>query len=192
VSVPQITSTLASPWPTGLTADGQHLKQLTELRSGGDRPLFDAAWASWASFLFQFGASDGTIPRSPGTVVDNTETVYQFDDDPSLTLAEATLNQTVTRVAQDPSGVVVHGLANVPVVNGTPTIPVLTLHDLGDLFVPFSMEQIYAQRVAAAGRADLLVQRAIRGVGLRLQRHRTRPGFHRSGALGGAGSETAG
>ena len=56
-------------------------------------------------------------------------------------------------------------MANVPVVNGTPSIPVLTLHDLGDLFVPFSMEQVYANRVAAAGRSDLLVQRAIRGVG---------------------------
>jgi hypothetical protein len=44
-------------------------------------------------------------------------------------------------------------------------VPVLTLHTLGDLFVPFSMEQIYAQRVAANGRSDLLVQRAIRGVG---------------------------
>jgi hypothetical protein len=51
------------------------------------------------------------------------------------------------------------------VVNGTPRVPVLTLHDLGDLFVPFSMEQVYAQRVAENGRSDLLVQRAIRGVG---------------------------
>jgi hypothetical protein len=56
-------------------------------------------------------------------------------------------------------------VANVPVVNGTPDIPVLTMHDIGDMFVPFSMEQIYAQRVAAAGKSDLVVQRAIRGVG---------------------------
>ena len=56
-------------------------------------------------------------------------------------------------------------MANVPVVNGTPPVPVLTLHDLGDLFVPFSMEQIYARRVAAAGLSDRVVQRAIRGVG---------------------------
>ena len=55
-------------------------------------------------------------------------------------------------------------MTNVPVVNGTPDVPVLTLHDIGDFFVPFSMEQIYANRVAAAGRSDLLVQRAIRGV----------------------------
>jgi hypothetical protein len=41
---------------------------------------------------------------------------------------------------------------------------VITLHTLGDLFVPFSMEQIYARRVAANGASDLLVSRAIRDV----------------------------
>jgi len=42
---------------------------------------------------------------------------------------------------------------------------VLSLHDLGDLFVPFSMEQVYAQRVAAHRQSNLFVSRAIRGVG---------------------------
>jgi fermentation-respiration switch protein FrsA (DUF1100 family) len=167
-SVPQIIGALqAVPngWPALLTPAGQNLKALTELRSGGDRPLFDIAWLSWASFLFQFGALDGTVPRSPGVVVDNTDAVYQFDTDPALSPAEQELNDAVVRVAQTPAGRVEHGMSNVPVVNGTPDIPVLTLHDLGDLFVPFSMEQVYANRVAAAGRSHLVVQRAIRGVG---------------------------
>jgi pimeloyl-ACP methyl ester carboxylesterase len=164
-SVPEIKSTLAAAWPSGLTPAGMNLKSLTELRSGGDRPLFDAAWPAWATFLFQFGALDGTVPRSPGVVVDNTDAVYQFDSDPALSPAEQELNEDVLRVAQEPAGRVEHGVANVPVVNGTPPVPVLTLHDLGDLFVPFSMEQVYAQRVAAAGLSDLVVQRAIRGVG---------------------------
>jgi hypothetical protein len=42
---------------------------------------------------------------------------------------------------------------------------VLSLHDLGDLFVPFAMEQDYASEVADNGREDLLVQRAIRATG---------------------------
>ena len=50
-------------------------------------------------------------------------------------------------------------------MSGDITIPVLTLHTIGDLFVPFSMEQLYAQRVAANGASHLLVQRAIRDVG---------------------------
>ncbi len=165
VSVPQIQATLGAPWPLVLTPAGQNLKSLTELRSGGDRPLFDAAFPAWANFLFQFGALDGTVPRSPGVVVDNTDAVYQFDTDPALSPAEQALNAAVLRVAQTPAGRIEHGVANVPVVTGTPPVPVLTLHDLGDLFVPFSMEQIYAQRVAAAGLSARVVQRAIRGVG---------------------------
>ena len=164
--VPQITSTLAAAWPFGLTLEGEHLKALTELRSGGDRPLFEAAWAAWASFLLGLPASgDGTMPRSPGVVVDNTDAVYQFDGNPALSPAEQAFNAGIPRIAQDPQGRVARGLANVPVVDGRITVPVLTLHDLGDLFVPFLMEQVYAQRVADNGRSDLLVQRAIRGVG---------------------------
>ena len=35
-----------------------------------------------------------------------------------------------------------------PPTTGDLKIPMLTLHTLGDLFVPFLMEQVYAQRVA--------------------------------------------
>jgi pimeloyl-ACP methyl ester carboxylesterase len=164
-SVPQITSTLAGAWPQGLTADGDNLKAMTELRSGGVRPLSDAAFVSWASFLLQFGSLDGTAPRAPGVVVDNADTVYQFDTDPQLSPAEQELNDTVLRVSRDAAGKPNSGLANIPAVAGTPSAPVLTLHDLGDLFVPFSMEQVYAARAAAQGTSDLVVQRAIRGVG---------------------------
>lgn len=48
VTVPTIRGNLeAVPggWPIILNADGAHLKQLTELRSGGDRPNFDEAWS---------------------------------------------------------------------------------------------------------------------------------------------------
>jgi hypothetical protein len=41
----------------------------------------------------------------------------------------------------------------------------VSLHTLGDLFVPFHMEQEYARRVAAKGNARWLVQRATRDVG---------------------------
>jgi hypothetical protein len=164
-AIPQITNTLAGAWPNGLTPAGANLKALTELRSGGERPLFDAAWVTWATFLLQFGSLDGTAPRSPGVVVDNTDAVYQFDTDPALSPAEQALNDAVLRVAQEPAGRVEHGVANIPVVNGTPPVPVVSLHTIGDLFVPFSMEQVYAQRAAANGLADRVVQRAIRGVG---------------------------
>jgi hypothetical protein len=69
----------------------------------------------------------------------------------------------VVRVAADPQGRV-GGLAQVPQVSGDITIPVLTLHNLGDLFVPVLNEVEYVTRVTAHGKRDLLVQRAIRGV----------------------------
>jgi hypothetical protein len=56
------------------------------------------------------------------------------------------------------------GLSNVPVVTGNIPVPVLSLHNLGDLFVPFHNEVVYEAEVAAQGKSDLLVQRAIRGV----------------------------
>ena len=71
----------------------------------------------------------------------------------------------MVRVAADPQGRHPNGLAQVPVISGDIAIPVLTLHNLGDLFVPVHNEVVYAQRVAEQGKSDLLVQRAIRGVG---------------------------
>jgi hypothetical protein len=58
----------------------------------------------------------------------------------------------------------VGGLAQVPQVSGDISVPVLTLHNLGDLFVPVLNEVEYVARATAHGKRDLLVQRAIRGV----------------------------
>ncbi len=67
------------------------------------------------------------------------------------------------RVAADPQ-TFNQGLHQVPRISGDIGIPVLTLHNLGDLFVPVLNEVEYVQRVTANGKRDLLVQRAIRGV----------------------------
>ena len=53
-------------------------------------------------------------------------------------------------------------LRNIPITSGRIKAPVLTLHGLGDLFVPFSQVQIYAEKVEKWGASDLLVNRAIR------------------------------
>jgi hypothetical protein len=178
VTVPAIKASLeAFPagWPLFLNADGEDLKDLTALRSGGFRPNFDEAWFFWntfpdfatgpGNFLFDLGIGDGTLPRTPGVGVDNADTVYQFDNDPNLSPEEQALNDYVVRVAADPQGRNPNGLSQVPVISGDINIPVLTLHNLGDLFVPILNEVEYASRVAAHGKSDLLVQRAIRGVG---------------------------
>jgi hypothetical protein len=177
-TVPAIKSNLeAFPggWPVFLNATGTQLKSLTELRSGGERPNYEEAWFFWntfpdfasgpGNFLFDLAIGDGTLPRTPGVGVDNTDVVYQFDTDPVLTGDEQNFNNDVVRVAADRQGRNPNGLSQVPVISGNIQIPVLTLHNLGDLFVPVLNEIEYSKRVAANGKSHWLVQRAIRGVG---------------------------
>ncbi len=177
VDVPTIKANLSGPgpgWPLSLNTDGTNLKNLTELRSGGDRPNFDEAWFFWntfpefasgpGNFLFDLGLGDGTLTGSPGVALDNTDVVYQFDSDPALTAAEAAFNDDVVRVSQEAQGRSPNGLSQVPPIAGDPSVPVMSLHNLGDLFVPFHNQVVYGNEVAANGKSDLLVQRAIRGV----------------------------
>jgi pimeloyl-ACP methyl ester carboxylesterase len=82
--------------------------------------------------------------------------------DPGLGLSEADLNAKVRRIRPTKGG-------RSPSVNpvyaertGKLTVPLLTLHETGDAWVPLSLEQSYRRRTIAAGTDHLLVQRVIR------------------------------
>ncbi|WP_222192630.1 alpha/beta hydrolase [Modestobacter italicus] len=158
----QMKTELGTPYPAVLTEAGQDLRAVTEQRTGGERPLFEAGFASFADFLFTVYPVFPGLGEEPGAVGGNADTVYQLDADPRLTAEEKALNAEVLRVEAARSH---RGLDGVPTIDGRFRIPVLTMHGLGDLFVPFSMEQEYARDAAARGNSDLLVQRAIRAVG---------------------------
>jgi fermentation-respiration switch protein FrsA (DUF1100 family) len=160
--VPDVKAALGSPYPAALNAQGQKLRGVTQNISGGPRPAFATSFFVWGNFLFTVGVTGGDIGVAPGNVQDNSTTVYQIDSDPALSMDEVDLNMKVLRVTQDPQGRHPNGLANIPPILGTFRIPVLTIHTIGDLFVPLSMEQIYAQRAKDQGTSNLLVQRAIR------------------------------
>ncbi|GAB2608204.1 alpha/beta hydrolase [Paractinoplanes abujensis] len=162
--------------PTGSTTAGRTWSAVLERRSGGERPGFDSAFTYWNAapslppladlpFLFGLypGLQGGTAGIAPGNVTDNRHTLYRSTDRLWPATAEWRLNRDVLRVRRtataDP------GLSGIPRVDGKPSIPVLSLHDIGDLFVPFSMEQKYATEAARNGRSRLFVSRAIRGVG---------------------------
>jgi pimeloyl-ACP methyl ester carboxylesterase len=160
--VPTVKAALGPAYPVVLNAQGLELRGVTQNISGGPRPAFSTSFAVWGNFLFTVGVTGGDLGVAPGNVQDNSDTIYQIDADPALSPEEIALNAAVLRVEQDPQGRHPDGLGNIPPVSGRLPIPVLSLHTIGDLFVPFSMEQIYARRVAAEGAADLLVTRAIR------------------------------
>jgi hypothetical protein len=159
--VPQLRAAFGSPFPTTLTPLGQKYASVVENQSGGRRPMFDPGFrfaATGGNFLLAQGVGGGEGTRT------NVDTVYQIDADPALSAEELALNAAIRRIDLDPQARHKQGLAGVPAIAGRLAMPVLSMHTLGDLFVPFSMEQIYARRAAANGDADRLVTRAIRDI----------------------------
>ncbi len=160
-----VTSNLFTTFPSAPTANG--LKYLTVVKniSGGERPMFQQGWAFGGTLGAPWGffGSDGTFTGIlTKSVVDTASWLFSIDGDAAGSTA---LNAAVIRMTPeaDANRLRRDGLRWIPKVNGEFKIPVVTIHTLGDLFVPFSMQQIYQKRVAAKGNGAWLVQRAIRG-----------------------------
>ena len=156
-------------FPNFRTAQGEQHKNFTEVISGGERPGFDAAYPFWASFLyFGFGGSGGDLDGVvSGNLYDNIGKKYQLDGKRRLTDEERAFNDAFKRISGDP-GVNPRQrlkLQRVPEISGRLAIPVVSTHTLGDLFVPFSMQQIYAREARKQGRKKYLVSRATRALG---------------------------
>jgi len=151
--------------PLATTALGDKYKTVVKNLTGGERPLFDLSFAYGASFPLVWGVfgGDGTVTGILNqSVIDTNRFVYRIDNDAA---GSVVLNANALRLTATPDANRLRrdGLRWIPVANGEFKIPVVTLHTLGDLYVPFSMEQIYQKRVAAKGNSGWLVQRAIRG-----------------------------
>ena len=147
-------------WPFLLNEKGEQFKTFVEKESGGERPNFDNAWPVWADFLFNQGGGNGVLPNSDGLVViDNATKTYNLDFGSGQTADERELNRSIVRVTKDRNS------RNNEVITGMLRDRVMSLHNLGDLFVTFDMEIDYARDVAEKGRSNRLVTRAIRGVG---------------------------
>ena len=160
-----VTSTLFTTFPSAPTAQGVKYLSVVKNLTGGQRPMFDQGIAFGGSFPSAYGTfgSDGTVTGILNkNVLDTTAYTYVIDGD---TAGSAALNAAAIKLKTDPDSNRLRrdGLRWVPVINGEFKIPVVSIHTLGDLFVPFSMEQTYQRRVAAKGNSGWLVQRAIRG-----------------------------
>ncbi|NDG41868.1 MAG: alpha/beta hydrolase [Betaproteobacteria bacterium] len=161
-----VTSTLFTTFPSVPTAKGVKYLSVLKNITGGDRPMFDLGIAFGGSFPSAYGTfgADGTVTGILNkNVLDTNAYTYTIAGDVAGSTA---LNASVIKLtaAPDANRLRTDGLRWIPKINGEFKIPVVSIHTLGDLFVPFSMEQTYQKRVAAKGNSAWLVQRAIRGV----------------------------
>jgi pimeloyl-ACP methyl ester carboxylesterase len=160
-----VDATLFTTFPSVPTATGLKYLSVVKNITGGPRPLFDQGVAFGGSFGSAYGTfgSDGTVTGILNkSVLDTTAYTYTIDGDAAGTTA---LNAAAQKLkgTTDANRLRRDGLRWIPVINGEINIPVVSIHTLGDLFVPFSMEQVYQKKVAAKGNSAWLVQRAIRG-----------------------------
>lgn len=166
-------TTPAFPTPSIVATPGAGAQYVSVLQNitGGPRPMFAQGLAYGQSFPSAYGTfvADPTTPVGSVSgilnknVLDTTGFTYTIDGDAAASTALNASAQKITPAA-DANRLRTDGLRWIPKANGEFKIPVVSIHTLGDLFVPFSMEQVYQKRVAAKGNSAWLVQRAIRGI----------------------------
>ncbi|MFB4299331.1 hypothetical protein [Actinomadura sp. NTSP31] len=147
--------------PDTTNALGKQFRSILIDRTGGARPGAEQAFALWKDYPFTLAtppAPGATLAEDPGQLATNRFTRYTPN-------TPVDVNGTVQRVpVANPAARLSHRLSQVPLIDGRPNVPVLSLHGLGDMFVPFSMEEVYAAETARNHRSGLLVQRAVRTV----------------------------
>ncbi|SEB58180.1 alpha/beta hydrolase family protein [Streptomyces melanosporofaciens] len=139
------------PGGTPTTAAGRQYQQtLTEL-TGGPRPGVDVALGFYADTVLRLAPADGGSSQSQ-----NLTTRYR-------PTTPVDINRTVERVAPDSWGERNSvELNDMPRVLGKPRVPVMSMHNIGELLVPLSLQRTYTKEVADNDQAGLLVNRGIR------------------------------
>lgn len=160
---PSTATPTAVPTPTAL---GEYFVGIVKNLTGGERPLFRLGLQRGGSFPSSYGTfgGDGTVNgilNKWGT--DTRRYAYTIDGDPTTSAA---INNAAPDVTAEPTANARRGdgLRWIPQVNGEFSVPVVAIHTLGDLFVPFHMMQIYRERAEAKGNGNRIVTRAIRGI----------------------------
>ncbi len=149
--------------PDNPTPQGKAFADVIQNLTGGPRPFFAQGFAQQyaLNFLVLVDAAGNAGPSS--AAADNTTTAYRIDDGFGLTSTQ--LNQQIARIGANPTYRDAKTFPEFAPETGKIQRPLLTIHGTGDLFVPISEEQSYRKLVDAAGKGDLLVQRAIRSAG---------------------------
>jgi pimeloyl-ACP methyl ester carboxylesterase len=155
--------------PGSYTARGRQFDSVVKYLMGADQSGHDLPLRTQGlqrRYLANMSYRNRDIEKEPRPGSRAASTLHvRYRIDPGLGLTEDELNARVRRIrpAKD---------ARSPSVNpvyaertGRLTVPLLTLHETGDAWVPLSLEQSYRRRALAAGTSRLLVQRVTRGPG---------------------------
>ncbi len=156
--------------PGNYTAKGKQFDSIIKYLSGGERPYrTEGLNLTLGGPLTYYSAWFGS--SKPGIINHNTDKQVATNDyvqyriDAGLGLEQSVLNSGVKRIKADPAVRITAGRYWYGIPSGRILVPVMSLHTSGDPFVPVNMEISYRQKVNAAGRGDLLVQRLIRRPG---------------------------
>lgn len=149
--------------PTNPTEKGKQFASIIKNLTGGPRPFFTEGFVDQYTVNFGLALLDPERKFLVNKAATNTDATYHID--PGLGLTDAQINAEIRRYASDPASRNGEAHPDAVLTTGNISVPLLTLHGTGDLFVPITMEQQYKIAVAASGKSNLLVQRAIRSGG---------------------------
>jgi alpha-beta hydrolase superfamily lysophospholipase len=151
--------------PGSYTLRGQQFDSVVKYLTGGDLAFREQGLAMfYTRDLSLFGDPASAPSGAPARRALSTRDT-RFEIDSGLGVSSAELNAGVRRYDPAPGA---RSPSQDPVYadfNGQITVPVLSLHNTGDAFVPFKFEQDYRRKTLAAGTDNLLVQRAVRRAG---------------------------
>lgn len=149
--------------PGQLTDAGRRFENVIMHLSGGPRPFFEEGFADRYDENFELVIASFASRASAVPVAGNVG--YRYHIDPEFGLNDDELNAGVPRLAPNEEARRNSTFGEFAPMTGAIEDPLLTLHNTGDLFVPFASERMYLDTVRAAGREELLVQRAVRRAG---------------------------
>jgi hypothetical protein len=149
--------------PGSYTERGRRFDSVVKHLAGGEMPLRLEGLA--------LRYIQNLNPRDPGPAhaqefsrhADTRHTRYEID--PGLGVDAATLNREIPRVVPEAGARSYEANPVFAELTGKIRAPVISLHETGDLRVPFRLEQDYRRRAEEAGTSHLLVQRAVRWPG---------------------------
>lgn len=149
--------------PGELTEAGRRFENVIMHLSGGPRPYFAEGFADRYDANFELVIASLAAQAAAVPVAGNVG--YEYHIDPAFGLSDDALNAEVPRIAPDEEARRGSTFGEFAPMTGRLEDPLLSLHNTGDLFVPFSLELSYLETVREAGREALFVQRAIRRAG---------------------------